>query len=74
MDPKKIEEQAKAIMDNFFAAISEVKLEREVKAEPREAVREAKTSTPDPLFRKIFFAIAVKKDDDFFIAEKGKWI
>lgn len=73
MDPKKIEEQAKAIMDNFFAAISEVKLKREVKAEPREAVREAKASAPDPLFRKIFFTIAVKKDGDFFVAEKGKW-
>ncbi len=74
MDSKKIEEQAKVIMENFFAAISEVKLEREVKNEPREAVREAKASASDPLFRKIFFTIAVKKDDDFFIAERGKWI
>lgn len=74
MDYKKIEEQAKAIMDNFFAAISEVKLESEIKSEPKEAVREAKASTQDPLFRKMFFAIAIKKDDNFFVAEKGKWI
>ncbi|MEK6903637.1 MAG: hypothetical protein AABW64_03260 [Nanoarchaeota archaeon] len=74
MDHKKIEEQAKAIMDNFFAAISEIKLDEELKAASREAVREAKASVPDPLFRTMLFTIAVKKDGDLFVAEKGKWI
>jgi len=72
VDEKQIEKQAKEIMDNFFSVLSKVKeIEKEEKGE--EAIRDAKIEKSNEEFRSLFFNIAVKKDGDFFIAEKAKW-
>ena len=74
MDERKVEEEAKKIMDDFLKAlenIDEAKLE--ISIDRKEFLREKGKSYTNKDFRKRFFENAPKKDKDFIKAERGKW-
>jgi Asp-tRNA(Asn)/Glu-tRNA(Gln) amidotransferase C subunit len=73
MDVKKIERDAKAIMDEFSAALDELALEQDIGVERNKQVREPSLTKPDLDFRERMFENAPKKSDEFIVAEKKKW-
>lgn len=77
-EKKEIQKQAKNIMDSFFEKLSKVKqkvkefsIERE-KGEKEEKIGEVLEEDKN-FSREIMFENAPQKNDNFIIAEKGKW-
>lgn len=71
-----IKKEAKLIMDSFAKALSKVDKARvDESVQRKEYVRkeEKENSGCDDSFRKRFFDNAPEKEDDFIVAEKGKW-
>lgn len=74
-EKESIKKEAKRIMDSFAKALSKVDNAKEdnlvVRAEQKR--KEEKEQECDESFRKMFFNNAPEKDDEFILAEKGKW-
>jgi len=82
-EKKKIQEQAKAVMDSFSKKLS--KVEKDVKdievgverergeREEREENAKAEVNDSDKIDKKIMFDNAPNKNDDFIIAERKGW-
>lgn len=75
-EKKKIQEQAKSVMDSFSKKLS--KVEKEVKdievgVERERGEREEGSVKVDEISKKIMFDNAPNKNDDFIIAEKKGW-
>lgn len=74
MDEKKVEEEAKKIMDDFLKALEKIDEGKlEISIDRKEFLREKSESCIDKEFRKRFFENAPKKDKNFIKAERGKW-
>ncbi len=74
LDEGKIVKQAKAIMDEFLAALDKAgKISGEVGIEREQATRTAKKEKPDSEFRERMLKNAPKKDSDHIIAERKSW-
>ncbi len=74
LDKAKIQEQAKKLLDNFAAALGDIKTE-EIYVERGEDRRDEKeASKPNEDFKKRMLENAKNKDDDSIIAEKGSWV
>lgn len=74
-EKKKIKQEAKAILDNFSAALLKVEnLAEEGNVKRQDCVREEeKGKEGDKEFRKTFFENA-PHENDFVKSEKGKWL
>jgi hypothetical protein len=69
-----IQEQARAILDNFSKALAKVKLEKkEFKKEVGGFRKEEQGLKSDADFRKRMFENAPNKDKDCIITETKKW-
>lgn len=74
LNPEKIKEQAKAIMDEFVKALDKAgEVSGEIGLEREQATREGKKSKPDNDFRERMLKNAPKKDSDYIIAERKSW-
>jgi len=77
IDAEKIKENSKALLDKFAKALE--KVEKEGKEEDSYVDREefereeGEGNSSDNDFRKRILENAPNKDEDFIIAEKGKW-
>ena len=70
-----IKQEAKRIMDAFAKALSKAdsaKVDENLRR-VKQKRKEKKEQECDEAFRKIFMDNAPNKDDDFILAEKGKW-
>ncbi len=75
MDKNQIRKQAKQILDKFANALAKVKSPSEdFYVDRKEFEREeSKGKECDSSFKKRFLKNAPQHDDDFIIAERGKW-
>ncbi|MCX6748408.1 MAG: hypothetical protein NT076_02285 [Candidatus Pacearchaeota archaeon] len=74
LDRKKIKEQAKKLLDNFAAALGDIKTEEVYVQRKEDRRQETEASNPDADFKKRMLENAPNKDKDCVIAEKGSWI
>lgn len=73
-EKENIKKEAKRIMDSFAKALAKVGNERVDESVIRtEQTRKETNAECDESFRKMFMNNAPEKDDDFILAEKGKW-
>ena len=72
-----IEQQAKEILDQFYEVLSKKIKDKELPQERiiinNKELRKAKPSC-DPELKELFLNLAPKKNEDFVIANKAKWI
>ncbi len=73
MDEIKIREGAKKIMDEFVSALDRAEHISEFGEEREENVRGKLPHRDEKGFRERMFRNALKKNDDFIVAEKKKW-
>lgn len=73
-EKKKIEKEAKEILDKFSKALEKVKVEERAGIDKESGMREESAGKiGDKDFRKRMFDNAPDKDEDCIIAEKGDW-
>tara|TARA_B100001079_G_C16339915_1_gene483036 strand:+ start:728 stop:952 length:225 start_codon:yes stop_codon:yes gene_type:complete len=73
MDKKKVEKEAKQMLDNFAKALSKVKTNEEDHYIDREDFERVEGGDSCEGFKSKLLGNAPEKDDDFIIAEKGAW-
>ena len=76
MDPKKIEKEAKEILDKFAKALEKVEKEHEIEGYvDREVFERKEGEGKDSVhgFKKKILENAPQHDDDFIIAERKGW-
>lgn len=74
LDKKKIEEQAKKIMDEFSKALDKLEtIDTPVGFEREENIRESKAATADKAFKERMLKNAPKTKGDYVVAEKKHW-
>lgn len=72
---KKIQTEAKKILDNFASALENVKVKKErVKKQVGGYRKEKSGEKSNDDFRKIMFENAPSKEGDCIVAEKKKWL
>lgn len=73
-DPEQIRQQAKAIMDEFIAALETVEqAEPDVGLVRDEGIRQPGDSLADPTFKERMLKNAPKVKGDCIVAEKKQW-
>jgi predicted Asp-tRNA(Asn)/Glu-tRNA(Gln) amidotransferase subunit C len=73
MDKKKVEKEAKQMLDNFAKALSKVKTKEEDYHVDRDKSERVEGGDSCEGFKSKLLGNAPEKDDDFIIAEKGAW-
>jgi Asp-tRNA(Asn)/Glu-tRNA(Gln) amidotransferase C subunit len=74
-EKEEIRKEAKRILDDFSEKLEKVKdkAKESVVERPECERKEGQGKESDSSFRKRMFENALNKNDDFIIAEKGKW-
>ena len=76
MDQKKIEKEAKEVLDKFARALEKVEKEQDIDSYVDRDISERKEGLGkecDKSFKKRILENAPNKDDDFIIAERKGW-
>jgi predicted Asp-tRNA(Asn)/Glu-tRNA(Gln) amidotransferase subunit C len=73
MDKKKVEKEAKQMLDNFAKVLSRVKTNDENYYIDRKEFERVEGGNSCEGFKSKLLGNAPEKDDDFIIAEKGAW-
>lgn len=74
MDTDKVRREAKALMDDFMAALNTAEdVKEDIGIERKNSMREPGKCKPDEGFTERILENAPKKKDRYVVAEKKKW-
>ncbi len=72
-DKQEIAEQAKHLLEEFSSKLKDIKTDEEHFKLGNGIREEGEGWKTDPVFKEIFLANAPLVEDEFIVAEKGKW-